>query len=49
MAKIMEGAAIRTPDLSRVEEIDFSDLMAGGGSTACSQRDWIEVYGHVNP
>lgn len=33
------------PDLSRVDEIGWTDLMAGGGSPACSRLDWIEVYG----
>jgi hypothetical protein len=46
---IMEGAKVTTPDLSRVEEIGFTDLMAGGGSAACSRLDWIEVYGRLNP
>lgn len=32
-------------NLSRVEEIGFTDLMTGGGSDACSRLDWIEVYG----
>ena len=45
----MEGAKVTTPDLSRVEEIGFTDLMAGGGSAACSRLDWIEVYGRLNP
>jgi len=49
LVKIMEGAAITTPDLTRVEEIGFTDLMAGGGSAACSRLDWIEVYGRLNP
>jgi len=32
------------PDLSRVREIGFTDLMTGGESAACSRLDWIEVY-----
>lgn len=32
-------------DISEVEEIGFTDLMAGGRSNACSRLDWIEVYG----
>ena len=32
-------------DLSRVDEIGFTDLMTGGKSKACSRIDWIEVYG----
>ena len=33
------------PDLSRVDEIGFTDLMVGGQSEACSRLDWVEVYG----
>ena len=33
------------PDLSRVEEIGFTDLKKGGGSHQCSRVDWIEVWG----
>jgi hypothetical protein len=36
-------------DLSRVDEIGFTDLMPGGGSDACSRLDWIEVYGKPVP
>lgn len=43
--KVTEGAWVRRPDLSRVEEIGFTDLMPGGRSAACSRLDWIEVYG----
>lgn len=32
-------------DLTKVDEIGFTDLMTGGGSDACSRLDWIEVYG----
>lgn len=42
---VTEGAWEPAPDLSRVDEIGFTDLMAGGGSAACSRLDWIEVYG----
>jgi hypothetical protein len=41
---ITEGAWAPGPDLSRVREIGFTDLMQGGGSIACSRLDWIEVY-----
>lgn len=34
-------------DLSRVEEVGFTDLMPGGSSAACSRLDWIEVYGYI--
>jgi hypothetical protein len=43
--RIFEGKPVENPDLSRVEEIGFTDLMTGGMSTACSRLDWIEVYG----
>ena len=42
---VTEGAWVRNPDMRRVEEIGFTDLMAGGGSPACSRLDWIEVWG----
>ncbi len=42
---ISEGAWVDRPDLARVEEIGFTDLMSGGNSDACSRLDWIEVYG----
>ena len=44
---IVEGAKVERPDLSRVDEIGWTDLMPGGGSAACSRLDWIEVY--ANP
>ena len=36
------------PDLSKVEEIGFTDLMAGGGhgQSGWSRIDWIEVHGN---
>lgn len=40
------GVALN-PDLSNIEEIGFTDLMAGGKSNACSRLDWIEVYGEA--
>ncbi len=40
---IIEGAPVEKPDLSRVDEIGFTDLMTGGQSIACSRLDWIEV------
>ena len=36
---------VDNPDLSRVDEIGFTDLMTGGLSNACSRLDWIEVFG----
>jgi hypothetical protein len=46
---IVEREWIPTPDLSQVEEIGWTDLMAGGGSPASSRVDWIEVYGAAQP
>jgi hypothetical protein len=42
---VIEGRPVINPDLSKVEEIGFTDLMRGGASDACSRLDWIEVYG----
>ena len=42
---ITETKPVADPDLSKVDEIGFTDLMAGGRSDACSRVDWIEVYG----
>ncbi len=44
-----EAKPVEAPDLSRVKEIGFTDLMRGGKSTACSRLDWIEVYGYLVP
>jgi hypothetical protein len=45
--KVIEGRWVTDPDLSRVEEIGFTDLMAGGGTPASSRLDWVEVYGRA--
>ena len=42
---VIEGDWVPKPDLSRVEEVGWTDLMTGGASVACSRLDWIEVYG----
>jgi hypothetical protein len=42
---VIEGTRVSNVNLSRVDEIGFTDLMTGGGSDACSRLDWIEVYG----
>jgi hypothetical protein len=42
---VIEVKPISKPDLSKVDEIGFTDLMPGGASDACSRLDWIEVYG----
>jgi hypothetical protein len=44
---VTEQQRVADPDLSRVEEIGFTDLMPGGKSAACSRLDWIEVYGYI--
>ncbi len=43
---VTEKNWIENPDLSKVAEIGWTDLMKGGGSEACSRVDWIEVDGH---
>lgn len=47
--KVVEGRWVDHPDLSRVDEIGWTDLMRGGESAACSRLDWIEVYGRPVP
>ena len=42
---VIEGNPVSSVNLSRVDEIGFTDLMTGGASDACSRLDWIEVYG----
>ncbi|HEY1240545.1 MAG TPA: hypothetical protein VGF16_08300, partial [Bryobacteraceae bacterium] len=42
--KLVEGAPVEHPDLSRVDEIGWTTLMTGGGTPASSRVDWIEVY-----
>lgn len=42
---VTEGNPVKDPDLSKVSEIGFTDLMPGGGTPASSRVDWIEVYG----
>ena len=41
---LTEGTPVKDPDLSRIDEIGFTDLMPGGSSNACSRLDWIEIY-----
>lgn len=43
---ILVKAPVAKPNLTRVEEIGFTDLMRGGGTPSCSRLDWIEVYGY---
>lgn len=47
METITEQQRVSHPDLSRVVEVGFTDLMPGGGSAACSRLDWLEVYGYI--
>lgn len=42
---ITEAAWVQNPDLTRVDEIGFTDLTTGGGTPASSRVDWIEVWG----
>ena len=42
---VTEVKPVIDPDLSKVDQIGFTDLMTGGASDACSRLDWIEVYG----
>ena len=41
--------SVGTPDLTKVEEIGFSDLMAGGWIPATSRVMFFEVYGRTVP
>jgi hypothetical protein len=43
--KVAESAWVEKPDLSKVDEIGWTDLGVGGGTPASSRMDWIEVYG----
>lgn len=43
---ITEKSWVENQDLSKVEEIGWTDLMKGGGSKASSRLDWIEVVGY---
>jgi hypothetical protein len=42
--RISEKKPVKSPDLRRVKQVGFTDLMPGGVSDACSRLDWIEVY-----
>jgi len=44
--KVIVGFEVNNPDLSRVDEIGYVDLMPGGGhgTAGCSNVSWIEVY-----
>lgn len=47
IVSITELKPVQDPDLSRISEVGFTDLMPGGGSDACSRLDWIEVYAYL--
>ena len=42
--KVAGGKWVAAPALGKVDEIGWTDLMAGGGTPASSRLDWIEVY-----
>lgn len=44
--RVVEGSRVTNPNLTKVDEIGFTDLMRGGRSNASSRIDWIEVYGN---
>ena len=48
ISRIAEKKPVKDPDLSRVRQVGFTDLMPGGSSDACSRLDWIEVYGRLS-
>lgn len=45
--KASEARWVANVDLTKVDEIGFTDLMPGGGTPASSRLDWIEVYGRA--
>ncbi len=44
--KVIVKLEVNNPDLSRVDEIGYVDLMPGGGhgTAGCTNVSWIEVY-----
>lgn len=46
---VTTGDPVAQPDLRRVDEVGFTDLMAGGRTPASSRLDWIEVWGKARP
>ncbi len=42
---VAEIKPVMNPDLTKVAEIGWTDLMKGNRSLACSRLDWIEVSG----
>jgi len=51
VVETIDGQWKKDPDLSRVDEIGFTDLMrgSGGGPGGGTRVDWIEVYGRAVP
>lgn len=51
VVEAIDGQWKRDPDLSRVDEVGFTDLMrgSGGGPGGGTRVDWIEVYGNPVP
>jgi hypothetical protein len=51
VVEAIDGQWKRDPDLSRVDELGFTDLMrgSGGGPGGGTRVDWIEVYGNPVP
>ena len=49
IARVTEGKWEPSPDLSQVDEIGCTDLMAGGRTPASSRLDWIEVHARGVP
>lgn len=45
MRSVTERDWVENPDLTRIDEVGFTDLMVGGGTPASSRLDWIEVHG----
>jgi pectinesterase len=43
--KCVAEEKVKTPDLRAIEQIGFTDQVAGNGSKFSSRLDWIEVYG----
>ena len=44
--KVVVKLEVNKPDLSRVDEIGYTDLMPGGGhgTAGCTNVSWIEAY-----
>jgi hypothetical protein len=51
VVETIDGQWKKDPDLSKVDEVGFTDLMrgSGGGPGGGTRVDWIEVYGNTLP